>query len=47
MKCYVGKSMWDQESLWHGHLDDLKIFSRVLEQDEIEREMNILRPLLN
>jgi len=46
MNCYVGKSNWGN-LFWHGHLDDLKIFSRVLEQDEIEREMNILRPLLN
>ena len=46
-KCYVGKSNWAADGILDAHLDDLKIFSRVLDQEEIEREKDIRRPFLN
>ncbi len=45
--CYIGKANHPDRPLLDAHLDDLKIFSRALDQTEIQKEMNIRRPLLN
>ena len=42
-KCHIGKSNC-ANSLLGSHLDDLKFFNRVLQTEEIQREMNIRRP---
>ena len=40
-KCYVGKGLDGAVGLLDAHLDDLKIFNRALEQEEIKREKDI------
>ena len=47
MNCYDGRSALANDALLDGHLDDLKIYSRVLQAEEIQREMNIQRTFLN
>ncbi len=44
---YIGKSSSSNDPLLNGVIDDLKIFSRALAQEEIVNEMIVIRPLLN
>jgi len=44
---YIGRGLFPLDSLLNGVIDDLKIFSRGLNQEEIVNEMNVVRPLLN
>jgi hypothetical protein len=45
--CYIGKGSYSTDILMDGVIDDLKIFSRALDQEEIVNEMNVIRPWLN
>ncbi len=43
---YIGKAT-NMDDLLNAVIDDLKIFSKGLDQTEILNEMNVKRPLLN
>jgi len=44
---FIGKGTYFTDILLNGVIDDLKIFTRALNQEEIVNEMNVIRPWLD